>query len=96
MDVLRNHPNGTSSLVTGAKVMISTNRKKIKMTPLKAIKAFCQHICMADDPENPVRGCTSGFERQGLGPCPLFPFRLGTNPKRKGCGGNPNFGRKTT
>lgn len=48
------------------------------MTPLKAIRAKCLD-CMYDN-QNEVRLCPS----EG---CPLWEYRFGKNPKRKGIGG---------
>ena len=40
--------------------------------PTGAIKAYCQACC------EDVKGC--GGDTAVLGPCPVFPFRLGVNP----------------
>lgn len=48
------------------------------MTPLKAIRAKCLDCCCGSMSE--VRLCT-------MTDCPLFPFRDGHNPNRKGLGG---------
>lgn len=48
-------------------------------TPLKAIRAKCLD-CMCDQPSE-VRICPSEA-------CPLWPYRMGHNPARKGLGGN--------
>lgn len=47
-------------------------------TPLKAIRAKCLD-CMCDQPME-VRLCPSES-------CPLWPYRMGHNPNRKGIGG---------
>lgn len=48
------------------------------MTPLKSIRAKCLD-CMCDQPME-VRLCPSEN-------CPLWPYRMGHNPNRKGIGG---------
>lgn len=48
------------------------------MTPLKAIRAKCLDCCCGIMSE--VRQCV-------MKDCPLFPFRDGHNPNRKGLGG---------
>ena len=49
-----------------------------KLTPLKAIRAKCLD-CSGRQPSE-VRRCP-------IEDCPLFPYRLGRNPKRQGIGG---------
>lgn len=49
------------------------------LTPLKAIRAKCLD-CMCDQLAE-VRQCPCED-------CPLYPFRMGHNPNRKGVGGN--------
>ena len=51
--------------------------KHKELTPLKAIRAKCLD-CYAGHPSQ-VRKCD-------LSDCPLFIYRLGHNPKRKGVG----------
>ena len=51
-------------------------------TPLKAIRAKCLD-CSADQPKE-VRLCP-------ITDCPLYPFRMGHNPNRKGIGGKPKL-----
>jgi len=56
-------------------------------TPVKAIRAKCLDCSAGSFHE--VKECV-------IPDCPLYPFRLGKNPNRKGtCKGNPNatFGR---
>ena len=48
------------------------------LSPLKAIRAKCLD-CMADQPAE-VRLCPCEN-------CPLYPYRMGHNPNRKGIGG---------
>ena len=50
----------------------------MERTPLKAIRAKCLD-CVAEQPQE-VRLCPS--EK-----CPLWPYRMGHNPNRKGIGG---------
>lgn len=49
------------------------------MTPLKAIRAYCMDCSNQSFKE--VRLCV-------IPDCPLFQYRFGHNPKRKGQGGN--------
>ena len=49
------------------------------MTPLKAIRLKCLDCCCGSVYE--VKLCPSED-------CPLYPYRLGHNPARKGLGGN--------
>lgn len=52
--------------------------RTVKLTPLKAIKLFCQEaFCWT---AHEVKNCTSPI-------CPLYPYRLGRNPERTGKGG---------
>ena len=53
-----------------------------KITPLKAIRAFCID-CSGGSPSE-VRNCI-------IPECPLYLYRLGKNPNRKGIGGNKVF-----
>lgn len=48
----------------------------MKMTPLKAIKKHCLECSGYEKKE--VRGCK-------IIDCVLYPYRLGSNPNRKGC-----------
>lgn len=50
----------------------------MEMTPLKAIRAKCLD-CMCSQPAE-VRLCPCED-------CPLYPYRMGHNPNRKGIGG---------
>lgn len=52
------------------------------MTPLKAIRAKCLDCCCGQSFEVKMCTCTE---------CPLYPYRLGKNPNRKGIGGKPNL-----
>lgn len=53
------------------------------MTPLKAIRAKCLDCCCGQSFE--VRLCP-------IKDCPLYPYRDGHNPNRKGTGNrNPKF-----
>jgi hypothetical protein len=49
----------------------------MERTPLKAIRAKCLD-CVAEQPQE-VRFCPSES-------CPLWPYRMGHNPNRKGIG----------
>lgn len=59
----------------------------MKLTPLRAIRQKCLD-CSNDNPRE-VTNCWGEYS------CPLYPYRFGTNPARKGIGnptGNPlNF-----
>jgi len=50
-----------------------------KLTPIKAIRAKCLD-CSAGQPKE-IRLCT-------IVNCPLYQYRFGKNPNRKGIGGN--------
>ncbi len=55
------------------------------LTPLKAIRAKCFECCSNN--KAAVRGCS-------ITECPLFSYRLGHNPARRGIGGGlGNFKR---
>ena len=47
------------------------------VTPIKAIRTKCQE-CSNFQPSE-IRNCV-------ITDCPLYPFRLGTNPNRRGIG----------
>lgn len=49
------------------------------LTPIKAIRAKCLDCCVGQAQE--VRLCP-------VHDCPLYPYRMGHNPNRKGMGGN--------
>lgn len=58
--------------------------KTVNLTPLSAIRAHClECVCWSVDQ---VKNCTSPL-------CPLYPFRLGNNPVRKGMGGDTSRAR---
>lgn len=48
------------------------------LSPLKAIRAKCIDCCCGYTAE--VRSCTAED-------CPIWPYRMGHNPNRKGVGG---------
>ena len=53
------------------------------LTPIRAIRAKCLDCCCGSAQE--VKLCP-------ITDCPLYPYRMGHNPNRKGKGGNPaNF-----
>lgn len=56
-----------------------------RFSPLKAIRAKC--VDCAGGSFQEVKNCPS--EK-----CPLWPYRSGKNPNRKGIGGNPNLAAK--
>jgi hypothetical protein len=47
---------------------------EISITPVKAIRLFCVNECMAGQPSL-VPGCTDPH-------CPLYPYRMNSNPER--------------
>ena len=55
------------------------------LTPVKAIRAKC-HDCCCDSAQE-VKLCP-------VTDCPLYPYRMGHNPARKGKGGNVERLRK--
>lgn len=57
------------------------------LSPLKAIRQKCLDCSNFQPSEVKLCPCED---------CVLYPFRLGRNPNRKGLGGNPAFGKKTT
>lgn len=59
--------------------------REVSLTSLSAIRTFCLECVGWGYYE--VEKCTSPL-------CPLFPFRFGKNPSRKGIGGNPEFIKK--
>ncbi|MEW6702649.1 MAG: hypothetical protein AB1298_08005 [Bacteroidota bacterium] len=72
----------------------------MKLTPLKAIKKHCLECSGYNLPAER----TSSFVRQAgkkevreckITDCVLFPYRLGSNPNRKGCT-NPKNAASTT
>jgi hypothetical protein len=58
--------------------------REVSLTPLKAIRYQCLE-CMGFVTSE-VKRCTSPL-------CSLFPYKLGTNPERKGISGN--FGQNS-
>jgi hypothetical protein len=58
-----------------------------RLTPLKAIRAKCLD-CSAGQPSE-IRNCVITI-------CPLYPYRFGKNPNRKGIGNlKAHFSQKT-
>jgi hypothetical protein len=53
--------------------------ESIRLTPLKAIRGKCLEC--AGSPRE-IKACS-------IPGCPLFFYRMGKNPARKGIGGNP-------
>lgn len=49
--------------------------------PTSAIKLYCREACQAGEGRSEVKGCQGS--KAAIGSCPVFPFRLGTNPNRK-------------
>ena len=73
--------------------------------PLKAIRAFCLECCGSSSKE--VSLCTANLadikkakdegDETAYDGCPLYEFRFGKNPARKGLGGrgNPEWRKKS-
>lgn len=57
----------------------------MSLTPLKAIRAKCLD-CQGGSPKF-VKECKTDK-------CPLWAYRAGNNPNRKGIGGNPKLRQK--
>jgi hypothetical protein len=55
-----------------------TALEKGRHSPVKACKAYCSENCLAGAGYEAVKDC--GGDTALLGPCPVFPFRMGTNP----------------
>jgi hypothetical protein len=51
---------------------------KGRHAPLRACKTYCSQNCLPDSVTEGIWDC--GGDKSLLGPCPVFPFRLGTNP----------------
>ena len=72
--------------------------------PLKAIRAFCLECCGTPKEVSLCTGNLSDIEKahkngdeNDYQACPLYEFRFGKNPARKGLGGhgNPEWHKKT-
>ena len=59
--------------------------KDAKLSPLKAIRAYCIKCCSGSKAE--VRKCV-------IPSCPLYSYRMGHDPHRKGIGGRGGFSSK--
>ena len=59
--------------------------KDAKLTPLKAIRAYCIECCSGSKAE--VRKCV-------IPSCALYPYRMGHDPHRKGIGREGGFSAK--
>jgi hypothetical protein len=66
--------------------------KLSKYSVLKAIYYRC-YDCSAGDKKE-IKNCPCYEGNKGYEPCPLWPFREGKNPYRKGIGKTENFGVK--
>jgi hypothetical protein len=56
--------------------------EKGRHSPVKACRAFfCHDYCQAGAGIEEVRTC--GGDKAALGPCPVFPFRMGKNPNKQ-------------
>lgn len=51
------------------------------LTPVKAIRKFCLHC--VDGETQQVTNCTGGSDNPNSYQCPLFPYRMGNNPRSK-------------
>ena len=52
--------------------------EKGRHSPVKACRAYCTAYCLPEANAEEIRNC--GGDTALLGPCPVFPFRMGTNP----------------
>jgi hypothetical protein len=52
--------------------------EKGRHSPVKACREYCKTNCLPEANKEEIRDC--GGDTALLGPCPVFPFRLGTNP----------------
>jgi hypothetical protein len=52
--------------------------EKGRHSPVRACRAFCFENCLPGAGVDTVKDC--GGDTAMLGPCPVFPFRLGKNP----------------
>lgn len=52
--------------------------EKGRHSPVRACRAYCSDNCLAGAGHEAVKDC--GGDTALLGPCPVFPFRMGTNP----------------
>jgi hypothetical protein len=66
--------------------MTLRNRKKKTLPPLKAIRAKCLDCCVDSGKEVRLCPCGPGSLLESPEPCPLWPYRFGKNPNRKGIG----------
>ena len=51
---------------------------KGKHSPTRACRAYCFKYCLPEARADDIRNC--GGDTALLGPCPVFPFRMGKNP----------------
>jgi len=61
-----------------------------ELTPLKRIKAHCID-CIPEQSTRGVTKCDGWVLNPEPHACPLHPYRLGHNPRRKGIGGKNNL-----
>lgn len=52
--------------------------EKGRHSPVRACKAYCFENCLPGAAPNEVSDCLG--DKALLGPCPVFPFRMGRNP----------------
>ena len=55
-----------------------TALEKGRHSPLRACRAYCFENCLPGAGADAVKDC--GGDTALLGPCPVFPFRMGKNP----------------
>ena len=67
--------------------------KNMRLPALKRIKANCLTCCSEQSIQG-VRDCTGEVLYPEPHICYIHPFRLGSNPNRKGIGGNPDLHKK--
>lgn len=54
---------------------------KGKHAPVRACRKYCFEQCLPEAGSDEVRNC--GGDTALLGPCPVFPFRMGKNPNKQ-------------
>lgn len=51
------------------------------LAPVRACRKYCLEYCLPEGGPDGVKDC--GGDTALLGPCPVFPFRMGKNPNRQ-------------
>ena len=55
--------------------------EKGRHSPVRACRGYCKTNCLPEANKEEIRDC--GGNTALLGPCSVFPFRMGKNPNRK-------------